>query len=605
MKTQPSSGVNNPPPPQAVSARRKTNGHAAAVALGSGISVKDHKMFAKLRIPPELFTEAGVEHVTTKQAEKLGFQWKPSHRADSLYLQGIYFPYCDDTNKVRNGRIRRDYPETDADGKPENKYIGMPKEGHARLLYWPPGARELLRDPDTEILLVEAEKSALTITAAARRARRKLIVLALGGCWGWREKQQNPDYPKQEVSVAVKDLEMLRSRKVGIVLDANVAWNLEVQRAELELASYLVTTLQASVSCYRVPTEAGVNGPDDYLGKHTNDRDFWQLLDFPAEPWVAQVGESYEKYSQATPPEFVVKGFLQSGGLTIVGGLSGHGKTWALLSIAQSLLTGASLFGHFPVVTKASRVLYLTPEIMLGSFRVRAEKFGLGPFVKSSQLVVRTLSAYPMLPLTDPAVLLCAQGADVFLDTAIRFMDGDESSSTDNDHGLCAGIFRLLQSGARTVTAAHHSPKGFEKATYMSLETVLRGTGDIGAMAAAAWGVRMLDAARSRVQVECLKARDFEPPPPFQLDGKPHIDAGKGFQMSLKPGECGHLSAYVSEKKGGRPRSPEKTERQAQLVAWIKEDKTDEEIAKLVTGIAATTLKKELGDARRQANAKY
>lgn len=326
---------------------------------------------------------------------------------------------------------------------------------------------------------------------------------------------------------------------------------------------------------------------------------------FPVEPWLAQVGESYEKYSQATPPEFVVKNFLQSGGLTIVGGLSGHGKTWALLSVAQSLLTGAPLFGHFPVVTKASRVLYLTPEIMLGSFRVRADKFGLGPFVESRQLVVRTLSAYPMLPLTDPAVLLCAQGADVFLDTAIRFMDGDESSSTDNDHGLAAGIFRLLQSGARTVTAAHHSPKGFEKATYMSLETVLRGTGDIGAMAATAWGVRMLDATRSRVQVECLKARDFEPPLPFQLDGKPHIDAGKGFQISLKPGECGPLSAYVSEKKGGRPRSPEKAERQAQLVAWIKEGKSEEEIAKLVTTIAAGTLKKELGDARRQANAKY
>jgi hypothetical protein len=139
----------------------------------------------------------------------------------------------------------------------------------------------------------------------------------------------------------------------------------------------------------------------------------------------------------------------------------------------------------------------------------------------------------------------------------------------------------------------------------MSLENVLRGTGDIGAMAATAWGVRMLDATRSRIQVECVKARDFEPPLPFQLDGKPHIDAGKGFQMSLKPGECGPLSAYVSEKKGGRPPSPEKAARQAQLVAWLKEGKAEEEIAKLVTGIATTTLRKELGDARRQANAKY
>jgi hypothetical protein len=273
--------------------------------------------------------------------------------------------------------------------------------------------------------------------------------------------------------------------------------------------------------------------------------------------------------------------------------------------MTQSLLAGTPLFGYFKVLQPARRVLYLTPEIMLGSFRVRAEKFGLGEFIKNGQLIVRTLSAYPMLPLWDPAVLLSAQGADVFLDTAIRFMEGDESSSTDNDRGLATGVFRLLQSGARSVTAAHHSAKAFEKASYMALENVLRGTGDIGATASTAWGMRMLDATRTRIQVECLKARDFEPSPPFQLDGKPHIDDGKGFQMSLRPGQCGSLSEYVSEKKGGRPRSPEKAERQTQLVAWIKEGKTEDDIAKLVTDISRATLKKELGEARRQANAKY
>jgi hypothetical protein len=571
-----------------------------AADLRSEIPLKDLKMLNKLRIPPQLLREAGVTRVTTKQAEQLGFRWKPQRPDDSLYLQGVFFPYCDESGAIKNGRIRRDHPETDAEGKPEKKYICMPK-GHERLLYWPPGARELLKDPATEILLVEAEKSALAITAAARRARRKLIALALGGCWGWRETVQ-------DLSAPLKDLEALRGRKICVTLDANVASNPEIQRAELALCLHLVSVLGASATCHRVPVEADVNGPDDYLAKHHKDRDFWALLDSPVEPWLAEVGESYEKYSHAKPPEFVVKDFLQSGGLNIVGGLSGHGKTWLLLSLVQSLLKGGPLFGYFPVVRQASRVLYLTPEIVLGSFRLRAEKFGLGPFVERGKLVVRTLSAYPMLPLTDPAVLLCAQGADVFLDTAIRFMDGDESSSSDNDRGLAAGIFRLLQSGARTVTAAHHSPKGFEKAAYMSLETVLRGTGDIGAMAATAWGVRMLDAMRSRIQVECLKARDFEPPPPFQLDGKPHIDAGQGFQMSLKPGECGHLSAYVEAKKGGRPRSPEKAERQALLFGWAKEGKSDAEIASLLPEklkIAPATLKKELGEARRQAKAKY
>jgi hypothetical protein len=552
-------------------------------------------MFKKLRVSPELLAEAGVVRCNTKQAERLGFIAHPG--AD---LAGILFPHSDESGVVKNARLRRDHPERDSEGKPENKYLYLPKAGHEHLLYWPPGARELLKDPATEILLVEAEKSALAITAAARRARLKLTALALGGCWGWREKVD-------DVSVPLKDLEALRGRKIGVMLDSNAASNPEVQRAELALCAHLVSVLGASVTCHRVPVEVGVNGPDDYLANH-KDREFWVLLNSLVEPWLAQVGESYEKYSTAKPPEFVINNFLQSGGLNIVGGLSGHGKTWLLLSMVLSLLKGGPLFGHFSVVTKAARVLYLTPEIMLGSFRLRADKFGLEPFVKNGQLVVRTLSAYPVLPLTDPAVLLCAQGADVFLDTAIRFMDGNESSSTDNDRGLAAGIFRLLQSGARSITAAHHSPKSFEKATYMSLETILRGTGDIGAMAATVWGVRLLDPAKTRIHVECVKPRDFEPPPPFQLDGKPHIDAGKGFQMSRPPGECAPLAAYVEEKKGGRPRSPEKAERQALLLKLAKERKTDDEIANLLPDklkIAPGTLKKEMSEARRQAKAKY
>ena len=554
-------------------------------------------MFKKLRVTPELAQEAEVMRITTQQALRLGFTFKGD-------LSGIYFPYCDAAGAIKNARIRRDHPETNPKGEPENKYISMPT-GHARLLYRPPGAAALLKDPEIESLLVEAEKSALAITAAARRTRNsKLVALALGGCWGWRERQTHPDNSKQEISVPIEDLEVLRGRKVGVMMDANVAWNSQVRNAELELCAYLASQLQASVVCYRLPVERGVNGQDDYLAKHS-DADFWKLLEKPAAPWLAMVGESYEKYSAAKLPEFVIKDFLQTDGATFIGGLSGHGKTFMLFSMAQSLLTGEPLFGYFPVVKKATRVLYLTPEITLGSFRVRAEKFGLGPYIKSGQLIVRTLSAYPMLPLTDPAVLLSAQGADVFLDTAIRFIEGDESSSTDNDRGLAAGVFRLLQSGARTVVAAHHSPKGFESASRMALETVLRGTGDIGAMVSAAWGVRMLDRDASKVQVENIKTRDFQPPPPFQLLGRPHIDEGKGFQMALRPGECGYLADYVKEKRTGRPRSQTKADRTTLLTAWVREGKNDEEIAKLFAAtdadkIAPATLQKELRDIRKQ-----
>jgi hypothetical protein len=574
--------------------RKKTNGSASH--LHTPLTTEDRKMFASLRIDPQLLESAGVCRVDTTQANQLGFQFKP--HAD---LSGIFFPYCDAAGRIQNGRIRRDHPELNSKGEPENKYISMPS-GRARLLYGLPDTTELLNHPETEVVLVEAEKSALAITSAARRTGRKLVALALGGCWGWREKKWDA-VTKKEYSVAIDDIETRRGRKAHVMLDANASWNSEVQRAELELCAHL-STIGATFVCHRIPVEPGVNGPDDYLAKHP-DRDFCKLLDSPVEPWLAKVGESYEQYAAAKPPEFVIKDFLQSSGLTIVAGLSGHGKTWLLLSVVQSLLTGEKLFGDFAVFRKSSRVLYLSPEITLGSLRVRAEKFGLGSFVQSGQLIVRTLSAYPMIELTDPALLLSVRGADVFLDTAVRFMDGDESSSTDNDRGLANAIFRLFQSGARTVTAAHHSPKGFQNQNYMSLETVLRGTGDIGAMSATAWGVRMLNAEQTLLHVENLKARDFAAPPSFQLLGRPSIDEGKGLRMSARPGECGRLAEYLNPKNTGRPKSAEKEDRKALLVQWVKEKRTKDECAGLLAErgikIALGTLKKEYGEARRLA----
>jgi hypothetical protein len=179
-------------------------------------------------------------------------------------------------------------------------------------------------------------------------------------------------------------------------------------------------------------------------------------------------------------------------------------------------------------------------------------------------------------------------------------MTGNESSSSDNANGLAEAVFQLLQAGARTVIAAHHSPKNFEGASYMSLENVLRGSGDIGAMAATVWGVRMLDAVQTKVQVENVKPRDFTPPPPFQLQGRPYIDEGKGMQMVLPPGSCGTLRNYVEPKKGGRPPSPVKAGRAEQIQTWLREGKPEPEIKNLLknTGLSDATARKEISEAR-------
>src|SRR4029077_16858091 len=126
----------------------------------------------------------------------------------------------------------------------------------------------------------------------------------------------------------------------------------------------------------------------------------------------------------------------------------------------------------------ADRVMYLIPEAGLGPFSSRLKTFHLEEHIRDGRLFYRTLSAEGQLSLTDPRLLEAVKGADVFLDTAIRFMVGDENSAAEQKL-FADNLFGLQRAGARTVTGAHHSPKSFGKENFMTLENVLRGSGDI------------------------------------------------------------------------------------------------------------------------------
>jgi hypothetical protein len=123
----------------------------------------------------------------------------------------------------------------------------------------------------------------------------------------------------------------------------------------------------------------------------------------------------------------------------------------------------------------------------------------------------------------------------VFLDTAVRFMLGEENSASD--HREFADIlFNLQRVGARTVIGAHHSPKAFEGKESISLENAFRGSGDVGAMLATAWALKQTDAATNRVYTKNVKPRDFEPCQPFEIEGRPWIDQEGAFRMVTQPG---------------------------------------------------------------------
>ena len=267
---------------------------------------------------------------------------------------------------------------------------------------------------------------------------------------------------------------------------------------------------------------------------------------------------SWEELEAAKSLTFAIRGFLQNKGATMIGGLSGHGKTLILLSITRALLRGkgTKLWNLFEVQQENARVVYLIPESALEPFKHRLQLFDVYPFCApdSERLLVRTLSKGPTPSLSDSRILAAARGAHVILDTAVRFGEGDENEAGDNRR-LASDIFALISAGATSVLCAHHSPKPFAKENVMRLENVLRGSGDIGAVQSAAYGVKQIDPEQNILHIETLKTRDFEPGQPFQLVGRPYINEEGDFRLYKAPGECGSLMEEQEPQrdKGGAP----------------------------------------------------
>jgi Bifunctional DNA primase/polymerase, N-terminal/AAA domain len=211
----------------------------------------------------------------------------------------------------------------------------------------------------------------------------------------------------------------------------------------------------------------------------------------------------------APPVTFLIKDFLQREGVTAIAAPVRERKSLIALNIVHALLTGEKLFDYFEVVQKPNRVLYLCPEVSLGPFTDRLRKIGLMDYVGES-LFCRTLSADGHLTLNAPELQPALPGSVIVLDTAIRFLTGDENSSQDV-RAFADSIFALLRGGAESVIMLHHSPK--DMGDRMTLESAMRGSGDLGAFLCSCWGTRLQDPEHpyeSRSYLENLKQRDFE-----------------------------------------------------------------------------------------------
>jgi hypothetical protein len=227
--------------------------------------------------------------------------------------------------------------------------------------------------------------------------------------------------------------------------------------------------------------------------------------------------ETKSYFENLQPMRWVIEMISQEEEVTWVGALPKHAKTWFLLCIVMALLSGAPLFGdpRFKVPKAARRVIYLIPEVGARSFYKRLKLLGLDQYLydpatnPEGRLLVRTLSKGARVELIDELLLSLVEGADIFLDTAIRWIEGDENSSGDAKI-FTTNVMNLVTRKARSIWCAHHAPKGFEDKDSMTLANMFRGTGELGASLTNAYGLCKLDKNTNKVHVSCIEGRDLD-----------------------------------------------------------------------------------------------
>jgi Bifunctional DNA primase/polymerase, N-terminal/AAA domain len=255
-------------------------------------------------------------------------------------------------------------------------------------------------------------------------------------------------------------------------------------------------------------------------------------------------GDFFRSFDQLEDGDvrMLINGFLPEG-VNLIGGLAGQGKTLFALSLVKSLTSGKPFLGKFQP-EELIPVIYMIPESSARAFKQRCRKFGI---TKDPELFLcRTITEGPALMLDSPVLAEAVKKMKplLILDTLPRFNEaGDENDAAANKK-LVDDISKLRAIGCVGVLALHHATKSSADVS-QTLENVLRGTGDLGAMADSVYGIRrdrMLyadGAGPMELEVRCLKPRDFDPPSPFRVaasyqsaDGsvKSYVDEDGDFQ---------------------------------------------------------------------------
>jgi hypothetical protein len=186
------------------------------------------------------------------------------------------------------------------------------------------------------------------------------------------------------------------------------------------------------------------------------------------------------------------------------------------------------------------------------------------------------------------------EGSVLIIDTAIRFMKGDENSAKDMQ-SFSEVLFNLqrLQGPDGAIMVLYHSPKATKDASELTLENCMRGSGELGAAVTDAHGTRLqdpTDAYKSGSFIRHIKCRDYEGVEDFEV----RCDAAG---ILTKTGDAG-VKAVLSVKAGGFKSNRDGLDDAARVIIKANPDASLRDIVKLLKDAGITRQKTWVSDAR-------
>lgn len=457
------------------------------------LSAEDYQALDQCYISRSIADAAGIQRVPSIIGRQL-----VAHDQGPGDFTGLIFPYRQPgQTKAVTYRLRLDHPR-EVDGK-ERKYLAA--SGDRNHIYYPPCNVSLVSDPEIPLVIVEGEKKCLALWHMAQDPSAKpFLPIAFPGVWNFRGvigKKTDANGHRVDEKGVLPDLDQVhwKGRKATILFDSNAASNWLVAAARDALTKELEAR-GAIVYQADLPSEKGINGPDDYLARH-GVKALQQVIDKAClhkartkavKPPVAALAltAGLTIFNADYPdPQPIIEPILYPG-LTVLGGRPKAGKSWLALQLAIAVISKGKLANYLEA-TRACRCLYLSLEDRPRQIRARLRKFTTGEV-----LADKINFAFEMEPLMPTGVArldrtLTEQHYDlVILDSyyaAVQQASRSNLNIVQADYNTMKLIREVAEKHQMAILVVHHT----RKATGGDMIDQLQGTTGTTAAPDAIW----------------------------------------------------------------------------------------------------------------------